>query len=515
MSFEKVPNFLGKFFEVAMKVDGDRFYRFNSYVLDAAERELCRGDETIPLTPKAFDTLVYLVKNAGHLTTKDELMAAVWPDSFVDEGNIPRTIHTLRKALGDDGDANKFIQTVPTKGYRFVADVEKVAVKIDDPSTEASAGDVRVETVTAGPDSDQLAESTEPRNRRHILFLAAAVLPVALLTGFWMSNGTMLPHSSVAGFVRHSLNGEAYRHFQQGKILVEERTPESYKQALEHFEKAIEIDPYYAEAYAGKADAKSYGLSGITHDDIASARAAVEQALALEENDPYALTIKCRISSAYDWEFDRAVTECQRAVDLGPNESGAHRELGFALNVVGRTEEALAEMNTAVALSPSSFNKRARAEVLYMSRHYDEAIEQLEQIVATDPNYTDAEKWLMFCFAMKSDHAAAFEHLVKLQEINGIEPNDLDAIRAAFMSGGWPAALRLMLDSSSGISKRRSILTAALYAQIGEKDKAFEILNDMHKRRAIMMVTVPREPTLDPLRDDPRFDAILTQLKLN
>jgi DNA-binding winged helix-turn-helix (wHTH) protein len=124
MSFQKVPNFLGNFFNAEMTVDDHRIFRFNSFLLDTEERQLRQGDAVVSLTPKTFDTLVYLVRNAGHLVTKDELMNAIWPDSFVDEGNIPRTIHTLRKALGQDGNGNQFIQTVPTKGYRFVAPVE-------------------------------------------------------------------------------------------------------------------------------------------------------------------------------------------------------------------------------------------------------------------------------------------------------------------------------------------------------------------------------------------------------
>ena len=98
-------------------------YRFSSYLLDVAERQLSRNDKPVPLTPKAFDVLVYLVEHSGHLVLKDELMQAVWPDSFVDEVNLPRTIHTLRRALGEDENGGKFIETVPTKGYRFVAKV--------------------------------------------------------------------------------------------------------------------------------------------------------------------------------------------------------------------------------------------------------------------------------------------------------------------------------------------------------------------------------------------------------
>ncbi|MCC6451484.1 MAG: transcriptional regulator, partial [Acidobacteria bacterium] len=110
-----------------MSVDAGQDFAFRSFRLREAERLLLRHDEPIPLTPKAFDVLVFLVKNAGHLVEKETLMRKVWPDSFVEEGNLTRTIYTLRRTLGEDDNGNKYIETVPTKGYRFVAPVEHVS----------------------------------------------------------------------------------------------------------------------------------------------------------------------------------------------------------------------------------------------------------------------------------------------------------------------------------------------------------------------------------------------------
>src|ERR1044071_4609756 len=101
-----------------------RSYRFGAFVLDVQERRLLRGGEPISLTPKVFDTLVYLVERQGHLAGKDELMDAIWGGYYVEEGNLARTIHILRRTLGNGDNDPKFIETVPTKGYRFVAIVE-------------------------------------------------------------------------------------------------------------------------------------------------------------------------------------------------------------------------------------------------------------------------------------------------------------------------------------------------------------------------------------------------------
>lgn len=102
------------------------FYEFGPFRLDKVEQFLLRGNEVVPLTPKLFEILLALAENSGRLQSKEELMQIVWPDSHVEEGNLTRNISTLRKLLGEGSDENKYIETVPKRGYRFVADVKRV-----------------------------------------------------------------------------------------------------------------------------------------------------------------------------------------------------------------------------------------------------------------------------------------------------------------------------------------------------------------------------------------------------
>jgi eukaryotic-like serine/threonine-protein kinase len=101
----------------------NQLYEFGEFQLDVAERLLRHGERLVPLTPKAFETLLVLVQSSGHLVEKDELMDQVWPDAVVEEANLARNIWTLRKALGDDEREHRYIETVPKLGYRFVAPV--------------------------------------------------------------------------------------------------------------------------------------------------------------------------------------------------------------------------------------------------------------------------------------------------------------------------------------------------------------------------------------------------------
>jgi DNA-binding winged helix-turn-helix (wHTH) protein len=109
-----------------MSHQSKHFYDFGRYRLDAGERLLLCDGEVVPVTPKAFDLLLVLVKHSGHLLKKEELLKAVWADTFVEEANLSWNISHIRKALGDAGDQGRYIETVPKLGYRFVAPVKEV-----------------------------------------------------------------------------------------------------------------------------------------------------------------------------------------------------------------------------------------------------------------------------------------------------------------------------------------------------------------------------------------------------
>ena len=99
-------------------------YDFGVFRLDAAERALTKNGQIVPLTPKAFDTLVVLLRNSGHVVEKDELLKQVWPDTFVEEGVLAVNVAALRKALNEGDEGRSYIETVPRRGYRFIGEVQ-------------------------------------------------------------------------------------------------------------------------------------------------------------------------------------------------------------------------------------------------------------------------------------------------------------------------------------------------------------------------------------------------------
>ena len=116
----------------SLRVRAKRVYEFGPFRLDAAERLQLRDGEVVPLTLKAFDTLVLLVDNGGHLLEREALLKSVWADSFVEEANLTVCISSLRKALGEQYNGHQYIETVPKRAYRFAADVSLLGGKQED-----------------------------------------------------------------------------------------------------------------------------------------------------------------------------------------------------------------------------------------------------------------------------------------------------------------------------------------------------------------------------------------------
>src|SRR5262249_17064804 len=116
-----------------MSPENNNLYEFGPYVLDVRGGILLKGDATVRLTPRAFQILLVLMRHASEVVDKDQLMKEVWPDIFVEEGNLSRNIYELRKALGDDIAEPRYIETIPKRGYRFIAPLKVSLVQAAPP----------------------------------------------------------------------------------------------------------------------------------------------------------------------------------------------------------------------------------------------------------------------------------------------------------------------------------------------------------------------------------------------
>jgi DNA-binding winged helix-turn-helix (wHTH) protein/TolB-like protein len=163
-----------------------RYYEFGPFRLDAAERLLSRDGEVVPLTPKVFDTLLVLVENRGRILSKDEVMKSVWAEATVEEANLTKNVSTLRKALGQRPETAQYIETIPWRGYRFVATVREVseeqAVWIVE---ERSGSRLMIERQSAPPALPATAAAKWPVTPK-ALALCLTLLAGGLVSLWWL-----------------------------------------------------------------------------------------------------------------------------------------------------------------------------------------------------------------------------------------------------------------------------------------------------------------------------------------
>ena len=171
-------------------------FLFGPFRLEARERRLLRDGEPVHLSPKVFDVLLHLLERPGQLVGKDDLLAALWAGTFVEEGTVNRTVSSLRKVLGDTPDQPAYVQTIPTRGYRFVAKVSAPAFREEPAGTSPAAvgvapSDPANETTgePASPSSTPTRSDRQPtalaRNRGKWPLLAAAVAALAVAPLVW------------------------------------------------------------------------------------------------------------------------------------------------------------------------------------------------------------------------------------------------------------------------------------------------------------------------------------------
>jgi len=193
MSLGRVWNFFKAFLKAPMSLMEKEIYEFGPFLLDPAEHLLSCEGIPVSLTPKAFETLVCLVRNQGRMLTKDELLKQIWPNTFVEEVNLAVNISTIRKALGENRQHSRYIATIPGRGYRFVAEVRKIANRVENSAiTDADTKLIEVANGTErldreiGIDHDATTASTSfgrlgPGRIAGVLRLAVPAVLILLL----------------------------------------------------------------------------------------------------------------------------------------------------------------------------------------------------------------------------------------------------------------------------------------------------------------------------------------------
>ncbi len=649
-----------------------RLYEFGPYQLDTAERILLRDGEPVPLTPKAFETLVVLVEHSGHLVEKEQLLKTLWPDSFVEESNLTNNVWTLRKTLGEGQNSYRYIETIPKRGYRFTAPVRdlpneteelvlekhtltRVITQEEDqtshesdvqqlPSplvlpamiknrlgtrrglsvafgllcliligvsvalyrsrtsaesrrTEANvAGEPALRSIavlpfkTIGAESDNEylglgmsdALITRLGNVHQIIVRPTSAVrrytntqqdPVAagreqgvdaVLDGSVQRAGDRIrvtvqlirvedkvllwsgqfderfteifavqdsiSHQVTQGLIvklsdeqrKHlqkpnSESIEAYQAYLKGRYFWNKRTPEGFRKAIEYFNQAIELDPNYAQAYAGLADSYlllgGYGVKA-QRETLPKAKAAALKAIKLDQTLSEPHTALALILQNYD-DWSAVEKAYKRAIELNPNNGTAHAWYGEFLAYMGRFDEGIAEIKRGQELDPVSLIISADVgKVYYLARRYDLAIEQLKKTLEMDASFNMAHGLLSLSYAHIGKYEEAIGELHKIEKLES-DPQLLSWLGYIYAVAGRSEEARKVLTRLNALSKQTYVSPFSIlliYTGLGDKDEAFKWLERTIEEGVAGPIAFKVHPDFDGLRSDPRFPHLMRRV---
>jgi len=317
-------------------------------------------------------------------------------------------------------------------------------------------------------------------------------------------------------------NPEAYQLYLKGRFYWNKRTGDAAKKAVEYFQQAIEIDPNYALAYAGLADA--YQLLNLFADvspqeAFPKAKAAAKRALELDETLAEAHTSLASSLFFYDRNYPEAEREYQRAIQLNPNYATAHHWYGVTyLAKMQRFDEAIAEMKRAQELDPLSLAINADVGNTYtQARQYDKAIEQLRKAIEMDQSFYFAHAQLGMAYQMKHDFQDAIAEYQKARELND-DPFVLALLGNVYAASGRRDEALRILDQLKQLSKQRFVYAygiALVYAGLGDKDQAFQWLEKSLQDHEARINRLKVDPFFDSLRSDPRYGDLIHRIGLS
>lgn len=318
---------------------------------------------------------------------------------------------------------------------------------------------------------------------------------------------------------RHPSNAEAQRLYLQGRFYWNKRYNEALKLSRSCFQKAIQIDPDYALAYSGLADADfvlaASGTMSVA-EVMPEARAAALKATQLDPELGEAHISLAQILSNYDWNWRDAEREYKRGIELNANYSTGHLWYGTFLMNMGRSAEAISELRQAQEVDPlSSIAGTFLARAYYYDREYNQAIAQYRAVLQTDPGFPIASSFLVHTYEQTGQFDQAIAECRRAIPLAGGEINAAaqftDALARAFKSRGPSGYWQARLESAGNAS---SIDRAALQARLGHTDQAIEELDKAYAVHDLWLVPLKVDPQWDMIRTDPRFKALLQQVGL-
>jgi TolB-like protein/Flp pilus assembly protein TadD len=320
---------------------------------------------------------------------------------------------------------------------------------------------------------------------------------------------------------RYTDDVEAYQLYLTGRYHWAKLTPPDIRKAIEFFQKAIELDPKYALAYFGLAEANrslSINADVPSKDCLPQAKAAAIKALEIDDSLAEAHASLSFSLIWYDWDWEGAVREAQRAIALNPNSAHSHFALAHVLADQGRHDQALAEMARARELDPVFLLYRAlEGMLLHHARRDAEALDRLQKAVDLDANFWVTHLMLGKVYTQQRKYPEAIEEFGKARELSHGNSEAIASLGYVAALAGDKLKAQAVLDELKALSNEHyvpPVNVALVLSALGETNEALTWLEKGCAERDVRLTLLKVDPRWDSLRSDPRFVAILKRIGL-
>jgi len=377
---------------------------------------------------------------------------------------------------------------------------------------------LRITAQLSSTDDGALRWSQRYDRRLDDVFALQDEISQTIVSALWSTQFVDLPAPASP---RYTPTARAYSLYLKGRYDMNQRTQAGVANAIKYFQDAIREDPKYALAYTGLADSYALQLdyrSIPVHEGLDLAKKYALQAIELDPQlaEPHA-SLAWRYF-IYDWNWEDAIREFRRAIELDPRYGWAHQLYGFVLSAMRQHGEALVESHTAVELDPGSVSaRRGLGWNYYYARRWDQARFHLERAIAMNPNAEETYRVLGHVLAVEGQHAEAERVLREASTMPEAGTYTRATLAFALARAGKERDARAILEqltSESAASYVSPVAFATIHTGLGEIDKALDWAEAAYDERRGWLAYMRVNPLMDPLREHPRFARLLERMKL-
>ncbi|MCI0414166.1 protein kinase [bacterium] len=319
---------------------------------------------------------------------------------------------------------------------------------------------------------------------------------------------------------KHSTdNAKAYQLYLKGRYFWSKRTNEGFEKGISYFREALDNDPGYALAWVGLADSY-FGLTFYQYtapkEAMPKAKAAIARALEIDESLAEAHISQAHLAVNFDWDWTTSEKEFKRGLQLNPNYSTGHQWYAIHYLIpMGRFDEALAELKRAQELDPlSPIMTTFISATHYFARRYEEAATQCKKALELEPNFPVARWHLGLIYEQMKMYEKAISEHRKAVELSGGSPRLIAALAHAYAIGGKREEAMQVVAQLNQRDYVSPLELAAIYVALGQKERAFELLEEAYNERSFHFTYLKVRPHFDPIRNDPRLANLIRRIGL-